>query len=260
LVAATPSELGAPGSAPVTRTFAARDDIEVWTRKLSSAPAPLPSTPAAAPGSLRISALGTRALDVAGVGESSGTSTSGSIGSPGGNAGFALLAVCSAAFIAAAFAWSPAPATAPRALAAKRALEPAVALPPAPDSAQSASPNSPPTRPSAPPPNARLTPQKPDEAPRSRGPSGDASAAPDQLGVLKITADPRAEVEVSGAHFHQLGQTPIVGLKLVVGKYQIVFRNDTFGAPVTAQVMVVAGGSRSVHADFRQAEPAVSVR
>ncbi|HYQ17296.1 MAG TPA: hypothetical protein VEQ58_16100, partial [Polyangiaceae bacterium] len=66
--------------------------------------------------------------------------------------------------------------------------------------------------------------------------------------------------EISGPHFHQLGQSPMVGLKVPVGKYQVVFSNDTFGAPLSAQVMILSGVSRSVHADFRQAEPSVSVR
>jgi hypothetical protein len=108
--------------------------------------------------------------------------------------------------------------------------------------------------------SAKFPSQKTDETPHTRGPGPDPSAEPDQYGVLKITADPRAALELSGPHFHQLGQTPIVGLRVQAGKYLIVFRNDTFGTPVSAQVMVVAGGNRSVHADFRQAEPAVSVR
>jgi hypothetical protein len=106
----------------------------------------------------------------------------------------------------------------------------------------------------------KSAPQKAEEVARVHPAVPVASAEPEQFGALKITADPRATVEVSGAHFHQLGQSPLVGLRVPVGRYQIVFRNDTFGAPLSAQVMVVAGASRSVHADFRQAEPAVSVR
>jgi hypothetical protein len=92
-------------------------------------------------------------------------------------------------------------------------------------------------------------------------PSGSSipGAEPSLFGLLKITADPRAAVEVSGPHFHQLGQSPMVGLKVPVGRYQVVFRNDTFGAPLSAQIMIVAGVNRSVHADFRQAEPTVSI-
>jgi hypothetical protein len=78
--------------------------------------------------------------------------------------------------------------------------------------------------------------------------------------VLKITADPRADVVLTGPNFRQVGQSPMIGLKLPAGRYQVLFRNDTFGAPLNAQVTVAAGMNRSVHADFRQAEPAVSVR
>jgi hypothetical protein len=74
-----------------------------------------------------------------------------------------------------------------------------------------------------------------------------------------LTADPRAAFEVTGPHFHQLGQTPMVALKLPTGRYEVVFRNDTFGTPVSAQVVVVADSTRSVHADFRQAEPLATV-
>ena len=95
---------------------------------------------------------------------------------------------------------------------------------------------------------------------RPRSPAPGASSEAEEFGLLKVTADPRAAVELSGPHFHQLGQTPIVGMKVPTGRYQVVFRNDTFGTPVSAQVVVVAGGTRSVHADFRQAEPTVSVR
>ena len=101
---------------------------------------------------------------------------------------------------------------------------------------------------------------KPEESAAIRAAVPTVGADPERLGVLKITADPRATVEVSGAHFHQFGQTPLVGLKVPVGRYQIVFRNDTFGVPLSAQVMVVAGAGRGVHADFRQAEPVISVR
>jgi hypothetical protein len=83
---------------------------------------------------------------------------------------------------------------------------------------------------------------------------------PAESGMLRITADPRAAIEITGSGFHQLQQTPLLGLKVPVGKYQVVFRNDTFGTPISAQVVVVAGASRSVHADFRQAEPTVTVR
>ena len=235
---------------PVTRTFAARDDLELWTRKLSSASAPpgaMPHTPNApiadasgeAPGLL------------------SGRVSRGERGA--GRWALGAVAVASLAFVSLAFAFASRvnlPALQPRAptdvgpipLARPvRVVLPAASETPvvaAPAAVQSSRPAS----------------RKAAESAPIRTAVPGASAGPEPVGALKITADPRATVEVSGAHFQQFGQTPLVGLKVPVGRYQIVFRNDTFGAPLSAQVMVVAGATRSVHADFRQAEPAISVR
>jgi hypothetical protein len=256
-----PSELGAPTSAPATRTFAAREDIEVWTRKLSSAPAPLPSTPAATPGTRRGATPQPASSDTEGAGEPSGISSSRLSRPPSPSLGFVVLGLCSVGFIAAAFVWGSTPSGVPRAPGARAVLEPPQVAPRISDVPPSVSAaHAPPPRASAPSNPTKPSSQKAEETSHFHGPDSDASAEPAQIGALKITADPRAEVEVSGTHFRQVGQTPILGLKVQVGKYQIVFRNDTFGAPLSAQVMVVAGGSRSVHADFRQAEPVVSVR
>jgi hypothetical protein len=78
--------------------------------------------------------------------------------------------------------------------------------------------------------------------------------------VLRLTADPRASVTVVGARVSQTHVTPISSLKLPPGSYSVTFRSPTFGAPVVAQVELSAGTSRSVHADFRAAEPTVTVR
>jgi hypothetical protein len=40
----------------------------------------------------------------------------------------------------------------------------------------------------------------------------------------------------------------------------VTFESATYGAPVSAAVTLADGGLRSVHADFREAEPRVSVR
>jgi hypothetical protein len=186
-----------------------------------------------------------------------------------------LLGVASLAVVAGAFAFLPR-ATAPKVAAVPPHARSAAVIPPP------ALPDTMPPRPSGPSASsstpAALPPsQKTEVVAHARAvpgtaassgaassgatPSGATSSAePEaQFGVLKVTADPRALVDVSGPHFHQAGQSPLFGLKVPVGKYQIVFRNDTFGVPLTAQVMVLSGVSRSVHADFRQAEPAVSV-
>jgi hypothetical protein len=79
-------------------------------------------------------------------------------------------------------------------------------------------------------------------------------------GALRLTADPKATVTVVGARVAQTHVTPVPGLKLPPGSYSVTFRSPTFGAPVVAQVELLAGALRSVHADFRAAEPTVSVR
>ena len=251
----------APGSAPVTRTFAARDEVEVWTRKLSSAPAPLPETPRAIP-TPRLPAPVAVAPQVAPIDdhgrEPSGISSSKSSRAPNGNAGLALLAIASVGFVALAFALGPRNER-PRAPAAASATISSVPSAPSTPSAQEALPAPTPTS-SQSAPASRSPLQRSADSPRPRASASAAPAPPEQFGVLKITADPGADVVVTGPHFQQAGHSPILGLKLPIGKYRIAFRNDTFGAALGAEVMVVAGVSRSVHADFRQAEPAVSVR
>jgi eukaryotic-like serine/threonine-protein kinase len=265
-------EAGTPTSVHVTRTFAARDDLEVWTRRLSSAPAPLLQTPAATPQSRRLAAATADKETLATVSEGDETDdssreppaiTSSRIaGAPRSNARTVLLAACSLAFLVVAFVFAPhvgktvvsgpSRAQPPIPISSSAPSEPALAEVPATSAAPTV----------AKPANASLVrapAPKSSEAPRAaRGQTEATEAEP--YGVLRITADPRAAVDVSGANFHELHQTPVLGLKVPAGKYQIVFRNDTFGTPVNAQVMVVAGSGRGVHADFRQAEPTVTVR
>jgi serine/threonine-protein kinase len=253
-------------SAPITRTFAARDDLEVWTRRLSSAPAPLLPTPAATPHSRRLAEAAAAApgADEADDGAAEPPAiTSSGISAPKSNVGVVLVATFSLAFVAIAFAVGPHVASGVKAATGPSPAPSATAH----TEAQGAA--------SAPELSALGSMRGSVKASRVSPPLGrpvksvdvkssaarpEASADPDQYGVLRITADPRATIEVNGAGFHEVRQTPVLGLKVPSGKYQIVFRNDTFGAPVNSQVMVVAGASRSVHADFRQAEPAVTVR
>ena len=252
-------------SAPVTRTFAAREEVEVWTRRLSSAPAgpaDLPVTPAlpAMPSLMTKPELASSVVDDS-AREPSGISSSQVSRTPKRATGW-LLGGAALSLIAVAFAFAPraavpeVSAVAPIASASARMpVRSAVAAEAPPAEA------SPRTATSAPVP--AVSRQRSEDTAHARPqpsvvPPG-PSTEPEQFGLLKITADPRAAVEISGPHFHQLGQSPIVGLKVPVGRYQVVFRNDTFGAPLTSAVSVLSGVSRSVHADFRLAEPAVSV-
>ena len=257
---------GPSGSAPATRTFAARGDLEVWTRKLSSTPAPLQQTPAATPHSRRLEASLAQSVAAGETDDSAREpqpiTSSGIASAPQSGSSFALFAFLSASFIVIAFVFGPR-ASAPGPSHSEQATprggllvesvlataKPASSGPPA---AIKSTRGAPPT--------SKPAPQKSGEAARVSGARSAASSDPDQLGVLRITADPKAAVEVSGPTVHDLRQTPVLGFKVPAGKYQILFRNDTFGTPVSAQVMVVPGATRSVHADFRQAEPVVTVR
>src|SRR6478609_4005704 len=259
------------GSAPATRTFAAREEVEVWTRRLSSGPAAptdLPITPAM-PATRPLGPEPSAPRVDESAGEPLGISSSKISRTPKRGAGW-LLGAASLAVLAAAFAFVPRSAPSKvepvRAIALSSAIPslPApvaasaeLAPPPAKTSASNAAPGTPAPSPKPEPATAHA--HSAPSAPSAPISAAASSAEPDQFGVLKVTADPRALVEVSGPHFHQAGQSPLIGLKVPVGKYQIVFRNDTFGAPLNAQVMILSGVSRSVHADFRQAEPAVSV-
>jgi eukaryotic-like serine/threonine-protein kinase len=259
----------ASSSAPVTRTFAARDDLEVWTRKLSSTPAPPLATPAATPNSRRLAEARVAPPEAEDSDDSTreppAITSSRLTRAPKSSAGFALLAVFSVAFIAAAFVFGPRDNTRRSDNPARRSeiAPPDLGAPLGGDQSAEAYASSPALASAksvhSAAPQAHVSPQKSGEIARGQSPRSTGSAEPEALGVLKITADPRATVDVSGANFHDLRQTPVVGLKVPSGKYLVVFRNDTFGTPVRAQVMVVAGVSRSVHADFRQAEPAVTV-
>jgi eukaryotic-like serine/threonine-protein kinase len=252
-----------PGASavPITRTFAAREEVEVWTRKLSSAPAgpvELPATPAMPKARQPTTLAALRpTLEGDSVGEPSGISSSKVSGAPKRGAGW-LLAGVSLSLVALAFAFEPRESASK--LHAVEASGPASARPPA---LAVVSAESTPEPPRATPSTAlpATSTKKNEEAPRFHAlASGVPSAEPAQFGLLKITADPRAAVEISGPRFHQRGESPMVGLKVPVGRYRVVFRNDTFGAPLSSEVMILTGVNRSVHADFRQAEPAISVR
>lgn len=78
--------------------------------------------------------------------------------------------------------------------------------------------------------------------------------------ALRLTADPEARVRVHGRGFERALTTPVRELRLPAGAYTVTFENVTYAAPVSAEVIVEEGGRRSVHADFREVVPRVSVR
>jgi serine/threonine-protein kinase len=253
------------GGAPITRTFAARDDLVEWTRKIASIP-PLasgddPSEPSSPPSVVETDEPATRAMPRS-------SAPSGPIPKP-----FPWVIAASAAGLLALVAWAgtrgnpPPPAAASSSLpeaarasatasASARALDDSTA-PAALPSASAASPSA-----------SALVASGSSPAPRSSAPkvaaaltaSASSAAEVASLAQLRLTADPQATVTIVGARVSQTHVTPVPGLKLPPGSYSVTFRSATFGAPVATQVELLSGVSRSVHADFRAAEPTVTVR
>ncbi len=91
-----------------------------------------------------------------------------------------------------------------------------------------------------------------------------SAAAPSEPVVppatLRLTADPPAMVTVEGAGVSRTTPTPVAALVLSPGSYRVVFRNETYGPPVATRVELQSGALLRVHADFREAEPRVTVR
>lgn len=241
-----------PGTPPITRTFAARDDLVEWTRRLNSTP-PLPpseGTDEAEPATRAVPTskpphspsgrprpwllwgasavvLGTAAL----VGLRGGANL--------GDRRVEPSVDVEAAHATASASAAPAPAPAPTPSVAVVAEPPSivpVAIASLPQPARSGS--------SKPPPAASQA-------------SGSASANAAQL---RLTADPQASVTIVGAGITKQLATPIAALSLPAGVYTVTFRSPTFGEPVAARVELAPGGFSRVHADFRAAVPRVVVR
>jgi serine/threonine-protein kinase len=266
--------------APTTATFAAREEIVEWTRKLSSIPPPLAVLD------------GTRRLSTAPVAAHAASRSRGVVIA----ASLALIAALAFRFIGGAASSDPratrttrAAATAALGPSAIRAEVPANAATkgpaPAPTAAVLAVVASPAHGPEAAAPRSALEARPaPDAAPDNTAPRGahaahtpspppspapsgaldtsPAATVPEHvaLGTLRLTADPGAVVSVTGAGFSQTNATPVRSLAVPPGSYRIVFRSETYGAPVATEVTLAPGARRSVHADFRAAEPSVIVR
>jgi len=257
----TPPLVTPTGLTPSTATFAARDEIVEWTRRFSSAP-PAPEGPATRRLSTRPSARpsppGRRSATwvavVAGllVVSGMGRLVLGGRGDtpPAPNAANAA----NRGAHDPARAAEPAPVAPPPAAsvtaepAGTTAKNPGLAAAPSPAAPAHSSPRAP--LPSALAVNvAAVSPPSPVPAP---APAADAT--------LRITSDPPSAVTVDGAGVSQTTSTPVRGLTLPAGNYRVTFRSETYGAPVATQVNLSAGSRRSVHADFRAAVPAITVR
>lgn len=78
-------------------------------------------------------------------------------------------------------------------------------------------------------------------------------------GSLRLTADPPAQVSIHGRVSRSFS-TPARDVSVPAGAYTVTFRSPTYGEPLVASVELPPGAERRVHADFREAEPRVSVR
>jgi eukaryotic-like serine/threonine-protein kinase len=235
------------GLAPTTKTFAARDEMVEWTRKLSSAPPPpaegargLSNSPSAAPSARpappggpgprvgRVAALVVGIVLVMGLGS--------------------RLAIR-----------SPPPPAPPPAASTPPTVASVVAPVGLPVRAEPADapPASRPTR--APAPSGPASVQPPNSAGLTP-PAPVPSAALLASATLKLTSDPPAMVSIDGQGFSQTSPTPVRALPLSPGAYRLSFRSETYGSPVAGQVTLAPGSRRSVHADFRAAVPTLTVR
>ena len=77
---------------------------------------------------------------------------------------------------------------------------------------------------------------------------------------LQLTSDPPASVGLRGPGQNRRLSTPVRELRLPAGAYTVTFESATYGVPVSTRVVIEEGTRRSVHADFREAEPKITVR
>ncbi|HVY28014.1 MAG TPA: serine/threonine-protein kinase [Polyangiaceae bacterium] len=249
-----------PGTPPITRTFAARDDLVEWTRKLNSTP---PAAFAADEAASDADVVLRRSSPPPSVLEADDEPATRAMprskppadGKNGENPRFRALIgalVVAAGALAFAALRAGAPAVAPP-HAATSIAKPSVLSAPAlaPSVVET-------TRPPSPSPSSQPKPRASVAKPlpsASAAPSADAGAA-----QLRLTADPQASVTIVGGRITQTRSTPIASLSLPAGSYTVTFRSPTFGDPVATRVDLAAGAFRSVHADFRAAVPTVVVR
>lgn len=253
-----------PGTPPITRTFAARDDLVEWTRKLSSTPPPsaaVDERPSGANAVLRHSSPPPAVLEAdepATRAMQRSKPPEGAL-SPAKARPWALIGLSAVAVGALALVGlrGGSPVAAPPLAATNSAVAPPSALVSATPAALVASaPSLPMPLPSVSTevkPHASAT--KPSTSSSTPAPSADAASA-----QLRLTADPQASVTVVGGRVAQTRSTPVASLSLPAGSYTVTFRSPTFGDPVATRVDLAAGAFRSVHADFRAAVPTVVVR
>jgi hypothetical protein len=106
-----------------------------------------------------------------------------------------------------------------------------------------------------------VLPQEPPTPPEPRVPAppppASAQAAPVAAGTLDLTSDLPATVHLAGA---PVGSTPVRGLQRPAGRYPVVFVSTNLEERVATVVELSAGQTLGVHAEFKRAMPAISLR
>lgn len=99
-------------------------------------------------------------------------------------------------------------------------------------------------------------------AERKPAPSSQPAPSPERnaSASLQLTSDPPASVGLRGPGQNRRLSTPVRELRLPAGAYTVTFESATYGVPVSTRVVIEEGTRRSVHADFREAEPKITVR
>jgi serine/threonine protein kinase len=234
----------------VTRTFAAREEWTAWSRQIETRPSERPAAePSAGPRTRRLSDPKTLAPQAAGAPRPRARRLA-----AGGVFALGLGVVAALGLAPERSSAPPNPPPEARAPAPRTdELPRAPAEPTSSATAPSSSATAPPLPSSAPPPRSSAAP-KPKAQATASAPASVATA------MLRLTADPPAEVTVHGEGITTTLTTPVRALSLKPGTYRVTFRNATYGPPVATRVTLHSGHAQVVHADFREAEPRVTVR
>jgi hypothetical protein len=87
--------------------------------------------------------------------------------------------------------------------------------------------------------------------------NGGAPPPPAPVGILQLTAEPAAWVEVDAT---RVGRTPLMNHASSPGRHTLTFVNPLLGERLEATVTVAPTSFTRVHADFTSANPRVIVR
>jgi serine/threonine protein kinase len=225
-----------PLTQPVTETFAAREEVDEWTRPRSEPPLdfePNASVHRAEPRSLAPVPQPKRR---------------------GGQTGIIVVSVALAAIAGAALASRTSPPVAvggteppsPALATSDRSRRLPVVLPLPPSSETAAMPTAAP----------RLAPQAGSGVPSpSASPAADDSKA--ESATLSFTSDLPARVSIDGA---LQGSTPLRGVRKPPGRHVVTVVSLTLDERLTATVKLAKGQETTVHAEFTRAVPALRVR